>query len=99
MFRIGTAAVIPPQPPVPSDGYHSGYSSGNERTAVSAYSLASHAAGDPAWHGQSHGQSHGGIVGYASSGSLGSGTNEPLGGGNGVGGRPGGGPPPAPEPG
>ena len=48
MFRIGTAAVIPPQPPVPSDGYHSGYSSGNERTAVSAYSLASHAAGDPA---------------------------------------------------
>ena len=92
-FASGTAAVIPPQPPVPSDGYHSGYSSGNERTAVSAYSFAS--AADPAWHGQSHGQSHGGIVGHASSGSLGSGTNEPLGGGNGVGGGRVGGPPAA----
>ena len=91
MFRIGTAAVIPPQPPVPSDGYHSGYSSGNERPAVSAYSLAS--AADPAWHAA--GQSHGGIVGHASSGSLGSGTNEPLGGGNGGGGGRVGGPPAA----
>ena len=95
MFRIGTAAVVPPQPPVPSDGYHSGYSSGNERadprTSAGSYSFAPPAA-DPQW--QHHVANAGGIVGYASSGSLGSGTNAPpLGAVNGANGRPGGMPP------
>jgi hypothetical protein len=96
MFRIGTAAVVPPQPPVPSDGYHSGYSSGNERadprTSAGSYSFAPPTAADPQW--QHHVANAGGIVGYASSGSLGSGTNEPpLGAVNGANGRPGGMPP------
>ena len=96
MFRIGTAAVVPPQPPVPSDGYHSGYSSGNERadprTSAGSYSFAPPPAADPQW--QHHVANAGGIVGYASSGSLGSGTNEPpLGAVNGASGRPGGMPP------
>jgi hypothetical protein len=65
MFRIGTAAVVPPQPPVPSDGYHSGYSSGNERadprTSAGSYSFAPPTAADPQW--QHHVANAGGIVG------------------------------------